>query len=195
MNTKNNQRSRDTDERIVRAVFEAMVREKKPVSKVTVREVCEKAGINRSTFYAHFLDVYDVMEQVEKSMATGLTQRFLDILDGGGDMGQCFLALFEYIREYQQFYTFYLNESNRTGVIGVTWELLSDRLQGMTPQDFGYTSLEEITYQGTFFTFGLTAVIRRWVSRGCPESPRELLDYLERQYRPNLKLFGFGGDQ
>ena len=192
MNTKNNQRSKETDERIVRATFLAMMEGKKPVSKVTVREVCERAGINRSTFYAHYLDVYDVMEQVEKTMAAGLTQRFLEILDSGGSISRCFLALFEYIREYREFYTFYLTESNRTGVIGVAWEMLSDRVQSITPQDFGYTSQQEMMYQGTFFTFGLTAVIRAWVTQGCQETPQQLLEFLGRQYSPNLKLFQFG---
>ena len=191
MNTKDNQRSKATDERIVRATFAAMMEGRKPVSKVTVREVCERAQINRSTFYAHYLDVYDVMEQVEKTMAAGLTQRFLEILDRGGNIGECFLALFEYIYEYRDFYRFYLSESNKTGVIGVTWDLFQDRLTGLKPEDFGLSSQEEMVYQGAFFTFGLTAMIRHWVERDCPETPRQLLEFLGRQYSPDRQKLLF----
>ena len=53
MNKPNNKRSRNTDEAIIHAAFAAMVEGKKPVSKITVREICERAQINRSTFYAH----------------------------------------------------------------------------------------------------------------------------------------------
>lgn len=34
----------------------------KPVSKITVTELCELAQINRATFYKHYLDVQDLME-------------------------------------------------------------------------------------------------------------------------------------
>ena len=72
MNTKNNKRSQNTDEAIIRAAFEAMLLGGKQISKITVREICEKAGINRSTFYAHYTDVYDLFERVElKCAASG----------------------------------------------------------------------------------------------------------------------------
>ena len=39
MNTKENRRYRDTSERIVRAVYDILLNEKKPLSGITVREV------------------------------------------------------------------------------------------------------------------------------------------------------------
>ncbi|MBQ3089908.1 MAG: TetR/AcrR family transcriptional regulator [Oscillospiraceae bacterium] len=37
----------------------------KPAEQITVREICDLAGYNRSTFYQYFRDVYDVLEQIE----------------------------------------------------------------------------------------------------------------------------------
>lgn len=39
----------------------------KPVERITVRELCELAGINKSTFYKYFSSIYDVFTQLEKS--------------------------------------------------------------------------------------------------------------------------------
>lgn len=39
--------------------------EQKPYEQITVREITELAGYNRSTFYTYFKDVYDVLEQTE----------------------------------------------------------------------------------------------------------------------------------
>ncbi len=39
--------------------------EVKPIEKITVRQVIERAGYNRTTFYYHFADIYDVRRQVE----------------------------------------------------------------------------------------------------------------------------------
>ena len=36
------------------------LRSKKPLEKITVRELCEIARINKSTFYSHYKDIYDL---------------------------------------------------------------------------------------------------------------------------------------
>lgn len=188
MNTKNNRRAQETGERIIRAVHRAMVQEKKPLEKITVREVCEAAGINRSTFYAHYLDVYDVVEQVEKTMARSLTQSFTAQLEENAPLEECFESLFAFIREYQDFYRLYLNQTNKTGAIGVAWELLENRTRGLSYRDFGMLSQREMTYEGHFFLFGLTAMVRQWVNDGCPESPRQMVGILIRLFQPQRGL-------
>ena len=47
----------------------------KPVGRIRVKEICEKAGINRGTFYAHYKDVQDLQEQI-----------FAEFLERVGDM-------------------------------------------------------------------------------------------------------------
>ena len=42
--------------------------EEKPVNKITVKEVCERAELNRATFYAHFSDCYDLLESIENDL-------------------------------------------------------------------------------------------------------------------------------
>lgn len=42
--------------------------EKKPVNKITVKEVCELAELNRATFYAHYSDCFALLESIEREM-------------------------------------------------------------------------------------------------------------------------------
>ena len=191
MNTKNNQLSRATDEKIIRAVFFFIEQEQRPLSRITVREVCERAGINRSTFYAHYMDVYDVVEKTEATMSRRLTEAFLEQLDQGAPMEAGYLSLFRFIQQYQQFYRLYLNETGKTGVIGVAWDLLSDHLSRISPKDFGFSSEKELTYQGAFYLYGLTAMIRLWLNGGCEESLEEMVGCLKNQYRSAQEKLGF----
>ena len=46
----------------------------KPLKKITVKEICEKAEINRATFYKHYLDVYDLLDQIENQFIEELKQ-------------------------------------------------------------------------------------------------------------------------
>ena len=40
--------------------------EKKDFAYITVKEICEKAGVNRSTFYLHYETINDLLEESER---------------------------------------------------------------------------------------------------------------------------------
>lgn len=48
------------------------LRSKKELEKITVKELCERAQINKSTFYTHYHDIYDLSEQLESELVTSL---------------------------------------------------------------------------------------------------------------------------
>lgn len=37
----------------------------KSLNKITVKEICDLAELNRATFYKHYLDVYDLLDKIE----------------------------------------------------------------------------------------------------------------------------------
>lgn len=56
----------------------------KPISKITIKELCEKADINRTTFYTHYSDQYDLLRKIEDetlSWAEEVTTTLLDQTD------------------------------------------------------------------------------------------------------------------
>ncbi len=52
---------------VLKKSFLAILKEK-PVSKITVKEVCALAQLNRSTFYAHYSDCFALMESIENEL-------------------------------------------------------------------------------------------------------------------------------
>jgi AcrR family transcriptional regulator len=54
--------------------------EEKGFSNVTVKDLTLKAGINRGTFYLHYLDKYDLLEQMEIELLEGL-EEYMHILN------------------------------------------------------------------------------------------------------------------
>ena len=47
----------------------------KPIEKISVQEITNKAGYNRSSFYQHFRDVYDLLDYLEKDVLEFMHQR------------------------------------------------------------------------------------------------------------------------
>ena len=49
----------------------------KPVEKISVREITDRAGYNRATFYLYYHDVYELLEEIE-SMVLGNIERLVN---------------------------------------------------------------------------------------------------------------------
>jgi len=61
---KENRKTRYTQMVLRESLIELMM--EKPFSKITVTELCEKADINRTTFYSHYKDQYDLLLRIEE---------------------------------------------------------------------------------------------------------------------------------
>ena len=46
----------------------------KPINKITVKEVCERAELNRATFYAHYSDCFALLESIEEDLLEAFQQ-------------------------------------------------------------------------------------------------------------------------
>ena len=58
---------------LVEGAFLELMKEK-PYTKISVREITEKADINRSTFYLHYQDIYDLLDQVEAGVTDSVAE-------------------------------------------------------------------------------------------------------------------------
>lgn len=70
-------RVRRSREYLIRALF--TLAQDKPLQKITVRDITEEAMVNRSTFYAHFVDKYDLFttaigQRMRHDLAIGLDE-------------------------------------------------------------------------------------------------------------------------
>ena len=57
-----------------------------PIEKISVKLLTETAGVNRGTFYDHYTDIYDLLNQIETEFISNVTammrtQMFFDIVD------------------------------------------------------------------------------------------------------------------
>ena len=76
----------------------------KPISKITVKEITDLAGYNRSTFYEYFDDVYALLEYMEDEMiATGMKKITTFQLDSPDFNKQFMLAFSEVLQEHENY--------------------------------------------------------------------------------------------
>lgn len=171
MNTLNNKRRKESRRKIETALIRLL--QHTELGKISVTDICKAAQVNRTTFYANYLDIYDLAEAVQKSLeeeVLGLYQKEWE----EGRSSHDFLKLFYHIKENPLFYKTYfkLNTEGKVRFVGYNIEDALARFDN-----------RHIEYHIEFFANGLNAVIRKWLDNDCLEAPEEIFEIIADEYK------------
>lgn len=170
MNTKNNKRRRDSQEKIEKTFIELL--QTRDIKEITVSDIIKITGLNRSTFYANYLDIFDLADKTREKLEIEFSNLFADYDYFNERSGA--LKMFKHIKENQLFYKTY-------------FKLCYDDKHLISVYDRKRAEIEHIDnnikYHIEFFRNGLNAIIKLWLSNGCAESPEELAEVLKQEYR------------
>lgn len=170
MNTKNNKRRRESVAAIERAFISLL--QERDFKEVTVSDICKETGLNRSTFYANFVDIFDLAEHMRQKLEADFSAQFQ--LNPHLDRKEASLRMFRHVYENQLFYKTYF----KLGYEKQHNILIYD--QEMADRDFHG---EHVEYHIEFFRAGLNAILAKWLEGGCRESPEEMDAILIAEYQ------------
>lgn len=71
---------------------------KKSIQSITIRELCDAAGVNRGTFYSHYDDIYDLLRKIENEMFNGLFEVAQNLANTSSNMGSFYDELCKYFK-------------------------------------------------------------------------------------------------
>ncbi|MEH7304013.1 TetR/AcrR family transcriptional regulator [Neobacillus drentensis] len=182
-----------TDKRILRtkrlirdALTELM--EEKGFEGITVRDLTEKAGINRGTFYLHYHDKFDLLEQSEAEILNEIKKIALEInptvfmnFNSENEPFPFIVNLFEYFHENSSFMKVILGPKGDASFQGKMKDFIKEtfynnimskinRENMLVPVDdlFAYVSSAHL------------GVIQHWLESGMEKSPQEMAMILSR---------------
>ena len=67
MTERKENRSARRSRRMIRQAFEELLQQRE-FSKITVIDIVERADLNRSTFYAHYPDIYGIVDEIQEEI-------------------------------------------------------------------------------------------------------------------------------
>lgn len=86
----------------IQKVFKEMISER-PYEKITVKEIAERAKINRNTFYLHYNSVDDVLKEIQNKYSMEYSNLLLNY-DLNKDTGILVRTFFEYMESQDDFF-------------------------------------------------------------------------------------------
>ena len=152
----------------------------KSVAKIPVTEICERAGINRATFYAHYSDPSDLLQKIEAELIDDISRQTRPAIAAlGGDLREALTEIVEYIRANADACRVLLSESGDTGfqnqVVHMVEKQFIDHWRSLNP-----TSAEDAEYIYTYVAIGSVGVIRKWLDEDMVKPSAEIAELIIR---------------
>lgn len=153
--------------------------EDKGIEHITVSQLSEKADINRGTFYLHYTDAVDLLEQVKAEMYEGLTKRMeqLNPYDylayaAKGEPDPMMVKVFEYYGEHADFFRAILGPKGDPAFAVRIKEFLKkhhiSKILDIQP-DLAETILPK-DYMVEYFAASNLSILLHWMETGMRES-------------------------
>ena len=175
MNKFNNKRKRNSQEQIEKTFVQLM--QTKELSDISITDICKITKLNRSTFYANYIDIYDLADKVRLRLTNDIIQLYEHEITNKQNTNN-YLKLFHHIKENQLFYKTYFKLGFDTNNTVFQYDI--DLANKFFDNKF-------IDYHIEFFKNGLNAILKLWLKNGCKESPEEINSIIESEYSDRKK--------
>lgn len=154
-------------------------------NKISVQTIAQAAGINRGTFYLHYLDKYDLLDRMEASLLEGLENHLRQLQPGPlleeaekGAISFQAVGVFHYIGQHEEWFRVFLGEHNQSGFHRRLKDFFVrhflDKI--IANPDFFKTATVPADYLSAFATSAFLGLIEQWLDNGLAESPAEMAD-------------------
>ncbi|MDO4554090.1 MAG: TetR/AcrR family transcriptional regulator [Lachnospiraceae bacterium] len=152
---------------VIREAFFSLL-EHKSVDKITVKEICDLAKINRATFYRYYENQYDLLSLIENEMLNEI-----ETFSKGGqiDIDTLITKMCQLL---------YKNREEWVLLMGATADSrFPNKVYSFFNQRYGdkcVTKEQQMSYR--FMLYGFSGLIDYWVKSGMVELPEDMASHL-----------------
>lgn len=170
-------------QRVIKESFLSLLREK-PVNKITVKEVCELAELNRATFYAHYSDCFALMESIEQELLDAFGQS-LQLIDGF-DVSALISAIYTMVEQNEDACRVLIFGGASPSVLGRMIDLARASSIAAWKQQIHHATDAELEMLYTHLSNGLMNVVLGGYDK---YSRDDVISFVNRIVRSSLSLF------
>lgn len=181
--TKTDLRVLRTQNNITNAFIDLL--EMKDFEDITVKDITTRGNMNRGTFYAHYLDKYDLMDKCKEELLNGMYEiisknisEVVEKVDEQNDVSEPFsitVRMLEYINEQSRMMKILLvtngDLSFQHKMKEIIFQLFNNNLGG---GNFDKNTLVPSSYVISYIASANIGVIQEWLGRDKQESPEEI---------------------
>lgn len=149
---------------------------KQPIEKITVKEITDKAGVIRPTFYNHFQDKYELLEwiirkQILEPVNPLISAKMID---------EALLLIFHAIREEKEFYNNAVKLEGQNSFERIVRNCIEEMILEVVSQNKKQGSSRhpwlDAQHISQYYAQSMCFVVVSWIKSGMQIEPQEITD-------------------
>ena len=160
---------------------------KQPIEKITIKEITDKAGVIRPTFYNHFQDKYELLEWI---VMTQIIEPIGPLLQNGM-IHEALVVMFTSVEKEKEFYirACRLEGQNsfesivRSCIEQIILNVIDERMTGKKPPHAWLTP----GHLAEYYSQSMCFVVMSWIKGGMSIQPREVADIYQYMIKRSLE--------
>ena len=164
-----------------------LIIKEKNINDITVLELCNRANINRTTFYKYYKDIDDLVNIIEESLIIELKKGIVNIKRN-------FLITYtgqiiEQIAEHKDIYTVLLSENGDHKFLRRILSLVDKQSLEEWEKLLKKATREDLEKINNFIVDGSTGIIEDWIKHKCKEDPQTVALFINKICMSGLSSF------
>ncbi|MCA1292863.1 TetR/AcrR family transcriptional regulator [Paenibacillus sp. alder61] len=157
--------------RLIREALLKMLKTTK-INKISIRELCQVAGINRTTFYNHYGSQYDVLNEIADTYIQSTSFTVINDMAAGKNIDECLTQVLQYIKDNLEFAKLVLDLDNYDLLshIKISLPQFDHMVIKHLPENL---DLEEKKAIASYVQYGTVRLLKEWILSDCLKSPEE----------------------
>lgn len=148
---------------------------KRPIEKITIKEITDKAGVIRPTFYNHFQDKYELLEWI---IRTDLIEPMRPLIQNGLS-DQALLFVFTGVQNDMEFYARARRLEGQNSFESIVTNCIQDTLlETFGVKHFGDKMVRGLTPEllSMYYAKAMCFLVLSWIDSGLKATPQEMAD-------------------
>ena len=174
---------------MIRKAFTKLLSQK-PIQSISIKELCELAGIHRGTFYAHYQDIYALLEEIENEMLRDFKKALQPILTNQNEQSnpvEICMEIFKCLADNSDMCIIMLGDYSDKAFVSKLIGLGKEKCIKDYSIQFPRTPLRMFETFYTFVSNGCIGLLRNWLDMGMIVPYEEVADAANQ-----IMLYGIG---
>ncbi len=162
----------------------------KSLKDISVKELTELVDINRGTFYLHYKDVFDMIEQIETEMLHDFTRVMSrhSTLNTNGLPLPLLTDIFIFLKENATMCAVLLSSNGDIAFVNKIKDIVRDKCISVWKELFGYSKVDNFEYFYSFILSGCIGLFESWLNKGLIEPPQQIATLAQEMILYGIKV-------
>ena len=184
---KEDRRIRRTKRLLRQALAEIM--NEKDFKDITVKEITDRADLNRRTFYFHYTDTYDLRNQIEDELVEELKEAIAEFQPEQAEFSlrPMLKKVFDYVLSQKFLFRTFFRSSSNSGLQNKVMAVVEENIDNARSELESSESERSRRYHSRFMSSGVMGCVNLWLENSNEMAVDIIVDELDEMFQRILK--------